>query len=379
VADLAARLGQDPSPLNMTYLITEVMPLNAKQKRTVSMIFYHVLRHQGKPALEKDEQFLLYVGGEGGTGKSWVIEAVRLGMKLLEREKEVLVIAPTGNAAKHVGGSTIHTGLDVAVRNRRKRQTSSRVRSLWRNKTMLIIDEISMVSSKLMDSIDKQCKVMKNLDSNSTAVFGGLHVVVVLGDFHQFSPIQAKALWQKQESNDEKRGQQLWHMFKDVVVLDEQMRQQQDTAYHQLLKRARNAAITQADVDLLNTRVVTRLESRPDRINTCIVRSNKLRHLINRLQIERFAPSQGQKIFIFPARHTRWKKAKGARNPDVDKLLEVQDRSDVKGPGLLMYTQNMPTAVLSNISTRLGIVNGAQGRAIGVVPDPDGLFLTLLH
>ena len=43
-----------------------------------------------------------------------------------------------------------------------------------------------------------------------------------------------------------------------------------------------------------------------------------------------------------------------------------------------MYTQNMPTAVLSNISTRLGIVNGAQGTAVGVVPDPDGMFRTLL-
>jgi hypothetical protein len=378
-AGLAARVGQNPSPLHISDLITDVLPLNAKQKRTVSMIFYHVLRHQGKPAVETDDQFLLYVGGEGGTGKSWVIDAVRLGMKLLEREKEVLVIAPTGNAAKNVRGSTIHTGLDVAVGSHRKRGASSRVRSLWTNKTMLIIDEISMVSSKLMDSVDKQCKVMKNLNSNSTAVFGGLHVIIVLGDFHQFSPVQAKALWQKQESNDEVRGQQLWHMFKDVVLLDEQMRQQHDTAYHELLQRARNATITQADVDLLNTRVVTRLESRPDRINTCIVRTNKLRHLINRLQIERFARSQGQKIFIFPARHTRWKKAKGTRNVEVDKLFEVQDGSNVKGPGLLMYTQNMPTAVLSNISTRLGIVNGAQGRAIGVVPDPDGLFLTLLH
>ena len=77
------------------------------------------------------------------------------------------------------------------------------------NKTILIIDKISMVSSKLMDSIDEQCKVMKNLSSNSTTVFSGLHVVIVLGDFHQFPPIQAKALWQKQESNNEKRGQQL--------------------------------------------------------------------------------------------------------------------------------------------------------------------------
>ena len=73
------------------------------------------------------------------------------------------MIAPTGNAAKHVQGSTIHTGLDVAVQGQHKRGVSQRVRSLWTNKTMLIIDEISMVSSKLMDSIDKQCKVMKNV------------------------------------------------------------------------------------------------------------------------------------------------------------------------------------------------------------------------
>jgi len=75
---------------------------------------------QGKLAVEKDDQFLLYVAGEGGTGKSWVIEAVRLGMKLLEREQEVLVIAPTGNAANHVQGSTIHTGLDIAVQSQHK-------------------------------------------------------------------------------------------------------------------------------------------------------------------------------------------------------------------------------------------------------------------
>jgi hypothetical protein len=376
--DLTARLGRNPSPRHITHLISEVLPLNSKQKRTVSMIFYHALRHQGKPAVEKDDQFLLYVGGEGGTGKSRIIEAVRLGMQLLERQNEVLVIAPTGNAAKNVQGSTIHTGLDVAVRGRRKRQVSSRVRSLWAHKTMLIIDEISMVSSKLMDSIDKQCNIMKNLSSDSTAVFGGLPIVIVLGDFHQFSPIQAKALWQKQESNDEVRGQQLWHMFKNVILLDEQMRQREDVAYHQLLQRARAATITQADVDLLNTRVVTQLELRPDRINICIVRTNKLRHLINRLQIERFAQTRGQIIFIFPARHTRWKKPKRTHNLEVDALLEVQDSSNVKGAGLLLYTQNMPAAVLANISTRLGIVNGAQGTAVGVVPDPDGIFLALL-
>ena len=95
-------------------------------------------------------------------------------------------------------------------------------------------------------------------------------------------------------------------MFKNVVVLDEQMRQQQDIDYHQLLQRVRNGTITQADVDLLNTRVVSQLpaESEPGQKTACTVRRNKLRHTINRLQMERYARSRRQKIFIFPARHT---------------------------------------------------------------------------
>jgi hypothetical protein len=67
----------------------------------------------------------------------------------------------------------------------------------------------------------EQYKIV-NLNSNSTAVFGGLPVVIVLGDFHLFPPVKAKALWQQPRNRDEERGQELWH---DV---DEQMRQRQD-------------------------------------------------------------------------------------------------------------------------------------------------------
>ena len=178
-------LGPHPSAVDITDMITTVISLNAKQKRTVSMIFYHVLRCQKKTSINLEDQFLLHISGEGGVGncKSRVIEAVKLGMKLLQRQDEAIVVAPTGNAASNVGGSTIHTSLDVAIGRSRKRGSSSRVKSVWTNKTMLVIDE---VSSKLLDSIDKQCKVMKNLNSDSTAVFGGLHVVIALGDFHQF-------------------------------------------------------------------------------------------------------------------------------------------------------------------------------------------------
>ena len=70
------------------------------------------------------------------------------------------------------------------------------------------------------------------------------------------------------------------------------------------------------------------------------VRSNKLWYLINRQQIEIFARSRGQKIILLPV-----------RNIDVDKL-ELQDNLDVKVRvyWILMYTKDVPAAILSNIS-----------------------------
>jgi hypothetical protein len=50
------------------------------------------------------------------------------------------------------------------------------VKSLLANST---IEEIGMASSKLLHSINLISNVM-----NSTAVFGGLHVVIALGDPH---------------------------------------------------------------------------------------------------------------------------------------------------------------------------------------------------
>jgi hypothetical protein len=35
----------------------------------------------------------------------------------------------------------------------------------------------------------------------------------------------------------------------------------------------------------------------------------------------------------------------------------------------------MPSMILSNICTPLGFVNGTQGKAIGVVPDPNNMYL----
>jgi hypothetical protein len=195
-------------------------------------------------------------------------------------------------------------------------------------------------------------------------------IVVFMGDFHQFAPIQAQPLWQTPKGPLAALGQLIWHHFKDVIILDEQMRQQGDLEFQGLLRRAREGTITALDVDTLNEQFTQSLHLSDGVDSVCVSRTNQRRHHINRLQIQRFAEARAQDIYVFPAAHSRTKKVRGGLR--VDELLGSQDgEGTAKGPGLFLYTQGMPVAILYNTCTPLGLVNGARGTAVGIVPHPE--------
>jgi hypothetical protein len=115
--------------------------------------FCHVL---GRDTVEFQDQFFLYVG-DGGLGNKHRLS--RLGMTLLRRQNEVLVLAPTGNAASNLGRMFKAYWLACCSTGRRRRGPSIRAKSLRANHTMLFIEEIG-VSSKLLHSINLQSNVI---------------------------------------------------------------------------------------------------------------------------------------------------------------------------------------------------------------------------
>lgn len=102
---------------------------------------------------------------------------------------------------------------------------------------------------------------------------------------------------------------------------------------------------------------------------------NTLRHYINRIQMEHFAKSRSQKIYIFLAFYKRTKST-GYINLHVraNNLLQHPDQG-TKTPflGLFLYTPEMPKAILTNVCTVLGQVNGGRGIAVGVIIDPTSM------
>jgi hypothetical protein len=51
------------------------------------------------------------------------------------------------------------------------------------NKTIMIVDEASMMDLSMLSVIDSHCKIARSLDRSSTDFFGGLPVVILMGDF----------------------------------------------------------------------------------------------------------------------------------------------------------------------------------------------------
>lgn len=377
LADQQSYVEDSSSPTSLTLLVSESIPLNTKQRLVVETVLGEALDWASHPYnASKRHQTLLYVGGEGGVGKSQIVKGIMAGMDLIRRKKEVILMAPTGAAADNIGGNTFHTSLGLSITRSTGHSMAARVRKLWSRKTIMIIDEVSMMDLSMLSVINNHYKMARSLDRGSPGLFGALPIVILMGDFFQFPPVRGPALWKEPRSGnaEDEEGRLIWHQFKNVIILDEQMRQSGHASFRGLLHRARTSTLTEEDLDLLNSCVVTSLVAPQLHGATTVVKLNSLRHQVNRIRMEHFAKTCCQKVYAFPAQHTR-SKSTGPTNLRlrVDDLLQQPAHGTrIPFPGMFLYTPNMPCVILTNVCTRLGQVNGATGTAIGVVVDPVG-------
>ncbi|MEN9753242.1 MAG: hypothetical protein RL670_933 [Actinomycetota bacterium] len=126
----------------------------------------------------------IFITGRAGTGKSTLLT------HLVEHtDKSYAICAPTGTAALNVGGSTIHSlftmPLGILGEVDLGRHMSRRVRELLGAIDMLVIDEISMVNSDLLDAMSKAMGIARG---RRKLPFGGAQVVM-FGDPYQLAPV----------------------------------------------------------------------------------------------------------------------------------------------------------------------------------------------
>ncbi len=357
-----------PTTDSVLSLVKSHYQLNYKQTLVIRALFDRILY----PILinTTKDQFLLYLGGVGGVGKTYLIKAFLFGLSIVKKQEDVLLTASTGAAAANIGGSTYHSALALYGNQPVRPATKLRLA----HKKIFIVDEVSMVGLEALVQLDDRCNAIWDPNREGSTVFGGLPIVIFLGDFNQFTPVGGRAIWRQDTSYSQvlQAGKSIWNQFNKVVLLTEQMRQADDLLFQGMLERARSATLTEEDVAILNSQTVAarvaRGEDPPDR---AVIRVNQLREDVNLTQLEIFATKHTQKIYLFPGRHDTPNITAIDHALLIRMMFRVGEAGKLKGPSFLAFTKGMPVILLQNTRTSSGLVNGMTATTQRAILDTD--------
>ena len=194
----------------------------------------------------------VFITGRAGTGKTTLLHLLRD-----ETIRNVAVVAPTGLAAIHVGGQTIHSFFRLPPRF----VDTSELRAMRNTGVMkaldlLIIDEVSMVRADLMDGIDQ----MLRLNRRNDEPFGGVQLAM-FGDLWQLPPVVREA--ELKEYFDETYGGPFFFqalVWRECagrsVDLEKIYRQKDDAGFRNILQHIRDGEPGEEILDALNARVL---------------------------------------------------------------------------------------------------------------------------
>lgn len=139
--------------------------------------------------------WLFFITGSAGIGKSFLLSG--LAGSLEGHGIKFLKMAPIGIAAINIGGQSIHSALAITLIDggmsfvTSMHQSTDNLEELQAVK-VLLIDELWMVSSKLLNFVSQQ---FQRLHNDSAQPFGGL-IVVAFGDLLQLLPVSELAVYQ---------------------------------------------------------------------------------------------------------------------------------------------------------------------------------------
>ena len=206
----------------------------------------------------------VFITGKAGTGKTTFLKTLK------ERSsKRMVVVAPTGVAAINAGGVTIHSffqlPLSPYVPNtsyKSKYDFSQEKRNIINTLDLLVIDEISMVRSDLLDAIDN---VLRRFRQHNLP-FGGVQLLMI-GDLQQLAPVvteQDAQLLNAYYDTPFFFGSKALSMIHYVTIELKKVYRQTDYHFLSLLNEIREGNVRDEVINELNQRYIKDFHPRPE-------------------------------------------------------------------------------------------------------------------
>ncbi|KAJ3538129.1 hypothetical protein NM688_g6564 [Phlebia brevispora] len=374
----------------------DVTSLKPDQRRAYDLVCWHLdqtLAGRDPPAL----RMILY--GEGGSGKSKVIQTITEYFKTHGVEYMLVKGAYTGVAASLINGKTLHTlGAMPTQKSKLTAPMSGsakdRLQPFWERKQYLIIDEYSMLSKTFLAMLSRNIGIAKYGSATyRNESFGGVNILLC-GDLHQFPPVacqDTEYLFVPTEGTrslppgqvDTKAlGRRIYEEFQDVVILQEQMRIT-DPVWRRLLTALRYGRMEEEHLQVLESLVLDKMaaesplavsfQNAPWSEAALVTPRHAVRRQWNKLAARKWCQLSGNQLFICPAEDRIGQRAltlaeKYALAKRMNNSLDKQKKAL---PWEVELAKGMKILVTDNVETDLDVTNGARGEIVDIILHPD--------
>ena len=291
----------------------------------------------------------VFLTGKAGTGKTTFLREV-----VESSSKRVVVVAPTGIAAINAGGVTIHSFFQLplhpyipGVKIESKFAFSKEKRSIIKTIDVLIIDEISMVRSDLLDAVDSVLRRFRD----RTRPFGGVQLLMI-GDLQQLTPVvtdDEAELLSHYYTTPYFFGSHALEKTDYVTIELKQIYRQQDESFVSILNEVRSGRPSQQAINSLNERYIPSFAPDPDEGYIRLTTHNNTANAYNQQQLDQI----DDLLYRFDAEIS-------GNFPEYSYPTEVQ--LELKKGAQVMFVKNDP-------SSEKRYYNGKIGHVVEIVDD----------
>ncbi len=245
----------------------------------------------------------IFLTGKAGTGKTTFLHNLKK-----VSPKRMVVVAPTGVAAINAGGVTIHSFFqmpfgpyiseELQSQNKKvdsnyqaplntQRKFSREKIHLIKSMDLLVIDEISMVRSDMLDGIDEVLRKYKD----RSKPFGGVQLLMI-GDLHQLAPVIKEDEW-----NILKEYYETVYFFSSKALQKTQsisielkyIYRQSDAYFIDILNKIRHKTIDEQTLKELNQRYVPNFKPNDEDGYIILTTHNANAHEINESRLKKIS------------------------------------------------------------------------------------------
>ena len=338
-----------------------VQSLNTHQR----IVYDHLLNWctqitKSRKAGSKPKPLHIFVTGGAGTGKSHVIQAIhQMAIRTLQYEGEnpdnvkVLLTAPTGTAAFNIGGHTLHSVFLLPLgQTKSYLKLSDEKRNTLRMKLqeleILIIDEVSMVGTDLLRTLDQRLREIKGIDE----IFGRV-TVLAFGDLFQLAPVAQKFVFELVTDEYDRLAGSVWQENFRIIELEEIMRQKEDRIFAEVLNRLRLGKHDDTDEETFRKRVISQQDPNYPQSALHVFGTNEKVDEHNKKKLGEL-PTIPRKLVAHDKKPSVLKRYKPKSDPKFTGGL----------PEVLYLSVGARVMLTRNLDVTDGLVNGALGTIV---------------